>query len=162
MSSYVERTLGENETISYVASLSLVPYAGLVLIGILSILSPFWHLPLITMLPGIAIFIFLYLLQNSVELAVTNLRIIAKTGVIRRSVAELYLNRVEGVDVKQSINGRILGYGTISIRGVGTEIAAIKNISAPLTFRRAFAKEIDQIMSKTSDGKGLDKSDKLT
>lgn len=155
MTSYVESTLAEGEQIVYLARLSLWPYSLQILIGLISILLPLWHhLPLWTMLPGIGVFVWLYLLIGSVELAVTDRRIIGKTGIIRRATAELYLNRVEGVVVAQSIKGRLLNYGTLSIKGVGSEAATIANIAAPMAFRKAFTKEMDSITQRSSDGKG--------
>lgn len=154
MPSYVENNLAEGEQVVYAAHLSLWPYAVQILIALVSILLPLWHhLPLWVMLPGIAIFTWLYLLYGSVELAVTNRRIIGKTGIIRRNTAELYLNRVEGVQVAQTVKGRLLGYGTLSIRGVGSEAATIANIASPLDFRKAFTREIDAVMDQTTDGK---------
>lgn len=154
MTSYVENSLADGEQIVYLARLSLWPYSFPILLGLISILLPLWHhLSLWLMLPGIAIFCWLYALIGSVELAVTNRRIIGKTGIIRRATAELYLSRVEGVVVKQTMQGRLLNYGTLSIKGVGSEAATIANIAAPLDFRKAFTAEMDAMMQKASDGK---------
>jgi hypothetical protein len=39
------------------------------------------------------------------------------------------------VDVNQSILGRILNYGDVTIRGVGEGVERIKTIASPLAFR---------------------------
>lgn len=91
---------------------------------------------------------------QATELAVTNKRIIVKLGVIRRATTELYLTRIEGVEVEQSILGRILGYGTVYVRGIGTEIAPVANISNPLGFRKAFFEAAD-LMLEAQPGKSL-------
>lgn len=70
------------------------------------------------------------------ELALTNKRIIAKFGFIRRSTVELRLEKVESIGVDQSILGRILGYGTIVVKGTGGTATPIPSISKPLEFRR--------------------------
>ena len=69
------------------------------------------------------------------EIAVTDRRIIYKRGFIRRRTIEMHLDKVESVDVEQSIVGRIFGYGDIVIRGVGVGIEPLKNIDSPIEFR---------------------------
>ena len=53
------------------------------------------------------------------ETDVTNLRVVHKTGFIKRRTFEMSLDKVESVDVNQSILGRILNYGDVTILGVG-------------------------------------------
>src|ERR1035438_1960944 len=53
------------------------------------------------------------------ETDVTNLRVVHKTGFIKRRTFEISLDKVESVDVNQSILGRILNYGDVTILGVG-------------------------------------------
>ncbi len=53
------------------------------------------------------------------ETDVTNLRIVHKEGFIQRETFEMSLDKVESVDVSQSILGRILNYGNVRILGVG-------------------------------------------
>ncbi len=69
------------------------------------------------------------------EVAVTNKRIIYKRGFISRYTIEMNLDKVESVDVDQSILGRILGYGDILIRGVGASLEPLRNIESPIEFR---------------------------
>jgi uncharacterized membrane protein YdbT with pleckstrin-like domain len=69
------------------------------------------------------------------ETDVTNLRIVHKTGFIKRRTFEMSLDKVESVDVYQSIPGRILNYGNVRILGVGKGQETIKTIAAPLDFR---------------------------
>ncbi|WP_025032690.1 PH domain-containing protein [Bradyrhizobium sp. DOA9] len=69
------------------------------------------------------------------ETDVTNLRVVHKTGFIKRRTFEMALDKVESVDVDQTILGRILNYGDVTIRGVGEGIETIKTIASPLAFR---------------------------
>ncbi len=71
------------------------------------------------------------------EIAVTNARVIYKTGFIRRHTAEMNMDKVESVDVDQSLLGRILGYGTVDIRGTGASIEQLEHIARPLELRNA-------------------------
>ena len=72
------------------------------------------------------------------EFAITNKRIITKVGLIRRKTMELNIPKVESVNVDQTILGRILGYGAISIVGTGGSRETFYKISRPLEFRKAF------------------------
>src|SRR5271169_3889700 len=69
------------------------------------------------------------------ETDVTNLRVVHKTGFIKRRTFEMSLDKVESVDVNQSILGRILNYGSVTLRGVGEGAETIETIASPLDFR---------------------------
>jgi uncharacterized membrane protein YdbT with pleckstrin-like domain len=53
------------------------------------------------------------------EIAVTDKRLIYKTGFITRHTVEMNMDKVASVDVNQSILGRILDYGTVQVIGAG-------------------------------------------
>jgi uncharacterized membrane protein YdbT with pleckstrin-like domain len=69
------------------------------------------------------------------ETDVTNLRVVHKTGFIKRRTFEMSLDKVESVDVNQSILGRLLNYGNVTVRGVGEGAETIQTIASPLDFR---------------------------
>jgi uncharacterized membrane protein YdbT with pleckstrin-like domain len=71
------------------------------------------------------------------ELSVTNHRVIYKTGFLRRHTVEMNMDKVETVNVDQSILGRILGYGTIHVLGTGQGIEGLSRIARPITVRNA-------------------------
>lgn len=71
------------------------------------------------------------------ETDVTNLRVVHKTGFIKRRTFEMALDKVESVDVDQSILGRILNYGDVTIRGIGEGIETIRTVDSPLAFRNS-------------------------
>jgi len=72
------------------------------------------------------------------EFAITNKRVIIKTGLISRKTFEMNHSKIESVNVDQSILGRILGYGTISIVGSGGTKEVFPKIKNPLRFRKKF------------------------
>lgn len=74
--------------------------------------------------------------RRTTELAITNRRVIAKVGLISRKTWEINATKVEGVEVDQSIFGRIFGYGTVSVKGTGGGIAPLRNIDDPVEFRK--------------------------
>jgi uncharacterized membrane protein YdbT with pleckstrin-like domain len=69
------------------------------------------------------------------ETDVTNMRVVHKTGFVKRRTFEMSLDKVESVDVNQSILGRLLNYGSVTVRGVGEGAETIDTIASPLEFR---------------------------
>ena len=70
------------------------------------------------------------------EFAITNKRVISKLGLIRRDVEEMNLKSIESVNLKQSIIGRILNYGSIVISGRGSSQVTFKDIDDPVQIRK--------------------------
>jgi len=73
--------------------------------------------------------------RATTELAITDRRVIYKSGLLSRHTLEMNRTKVESIDVEQSIAGRILGFGTIIMRGTGGSLEPIRQIADPLTFR---------------------------
>jgi uncharacterized membrane protein YdbT with pleckstrin-like domain len=71
------------------------------------------------------------------ETDVTNMRVVHKSGFIKRRTFEMALDKVESVDVNQSIFGRLLNYGDVTINGVGEGRETIATIASPLAFRNS-------------------------
>ena len=76
------------------------------------------------------------------EFGITNKRVIMKAGFIRRTSSELLLNKVESIQVKQGILGRLLNYGTISVIGTGGTKDPFRKIAKPLKFRTIAQEQI--------------------
>ncbi len=72
------------------------------------------------------------------EFAITNKRIIIKTGFISRKTLEMNLSKIESVNVNQSIMGRVLGFGDLTVIGTGGTQETFKKINRPITFRKKF------------------------
>jgi uncharacterized membrane protein YdbT with pleckstrin-like domain len=88
------------------------------------------------------------LTRNAVQMAVTNKRVIAKVGVVTRRTVDLLLSRVESVGVEESVMGRMLGYGTVVIRGTGGTPESFSKIAHPLEFRTRVQEQIDAMQMK--------------
>ena len=82
-------------------------------------------------------FLHAWFLRWITELAVTNHRVIYKRGFLRRYTVEMNMDKVETVDVVQSILGRLLGYGTIRVRGTGQGIENLNHVADPVGLRNA-------------------------
>ena len=72
------------------------------------------------------------------EYAITNMRVIMKVGLISRRTIEMNIQKVESVNVNQSILGRVLDYGDISVVGTGGSRETFLKISDPIRFKRTF------------------------
>lgn len=66
----------------------------------------------------------------------TNKRFIYKKGWIARKTEEVNVNRIEEANIRQSMLGRILGYGLVQIRGTGGSYIVLKKIAAPGKLQR--------------------------
>ncbi|MFN8285857.1 MAG: PH domain-containing protein [Chitinophagales bacterium] len=98
-----------------------------------------YHWKIFFSLRGIfTLFIVPALQRWSDEFVVTNKRIICKTGLFARKTLEMNLNKIETVNVDQSIMGRLLGYGTITIIGTGGTRESFPDIAQPTEFRKRF------------------------
>jgi uncharacterized membrane protein YdbT with pleckstrin-like domain len=81
--------------------------------------------------------------RNATEMAVTNRRILVKSGLLSRRTIEMLLSRVESIVVTEPLLGRILGYGTVIIRGTGGTPEPFSMIAQPTEFRRAVQEQIE-------------------
>ena len=138
MASYVDSTLLAGEKVLYRAKISLWSIGHLIFFGIL----------LLPVAIGLIFLIWAYIRYKTTEFAVTDRRIIAKTGLISRSTVELFLDKVEALHVDQSVWGRLLDFGTIIIRGTGTTLEPLRSISAPLELRKQFMQAADLYRQK--------------
>src|SRR4029077_6045132 len=71
------------------------------------------------------------------EIAVTDRRVIYKTGLIRRQTNEMNMDKVESVQINQSILGRMLDYGTVTILGTGEGFETLRTIASPIELRNS-------------------------
>ena len=146
---YVEQVLQPGETVIYATSLHWLVYLRAIVLLALAVicLIASWKIndPIaIAVLEVVAgLFCLLALVyaltalirRATTELAVTDRRVIFKTGIVQRHSIEMNRSKVETVGVDQSILGRLLGYGTIIVRGTGGSFEPIPFIGDPLTFR---------------------------
>ena len=102
---------------------------------------------LVVLLPSAIKFLKALIFRLSTELVITNKRVVAKFGFIRRSTTELNHSKVESFNVEQNILNRILDSGTVVINGTGHIRTPIPNIDSPLEFRLKAMEAIDRYHS---------------
>jgi uncharacterized membrane protein YdbT with pleckstrin-like domain len=147
---YVRRVLQPGETVVYITKLHWIIYwrAILLLIVCIMLAGAAWYMAdnknlslalaiaaVIFALLGLSSALRTFIRRWTTELAVTDRRVIFKERLIARRTVEMNRSRVESVDVYQTILGRILGYGTITLRGTGGSLEPMHTIDDPLTFR---------------------------
>jgi hypothetical protein len=71
------------------------------------------------------------------EIAITNRRIIYKKGLIRRQTNEMNMDKVESVQIDQSILGRMLDYGDVKLLGTGEGFETLRTIASPIELRNS-------------------------
>lgn len=143
---YVDRVLQPGESLKHLSRLHWIVYLPgsiWILIGLIGLLLPnageaksvlFLVIAVVVAL-GLAQLIRAWIRRWTTEIAVTDRRIIYKRGLIDRHTIEMNMDKVESVDVHQSVIGRILGYGTIWVRGTGGGIEPLRKIDTPIEFR---------------------------
>jgi uncharacterized membrane protein YdbT with pleckstrin-like domain len=89
---------------------------------------------------GLLSFAQMMVIKATTEIAITNVRLVYKRGLIARQVGEMSIDRIEGVNVLQSIMGRILNYGRLAVRGMGVGEVVLPPIEDPIYFRQAIEK----------------------
>jgi uncharacterized membrane protein YdbT with pleckstrin-like domain len=83
--------------------------------------------------------------RNATEMAVTNKRVLIKTGLGNRRTLDLMLSRVESIGVEETFLGRMLGYGSVTLRGTGGTPESFVMISHPQEFRRSVQAQIGHV-----------------
>ncbi len=162
--SYIEDNLMPNEKILYTARVHPAVFLAPLLIFIISVIVFFYgvnssqatNLDAGRMAGGftvlISVVVFFYsillalraiLILLTTEFGVTDRRIIAKTGFIRRNTLEILLPKVESLAVDQNILGRILNFGTVSVTGTGGTTGEFKPIADPVAVRKKFNQIIE-------------------
>jgi uncharacterized membrane protein YdbT with pleckstrin-like domain len=83
--------------------------------------------------------------RSATEMAVTNRRVVVKTGLASRKTIEMLLNKVESIEVIETTIGRMLGYGAIVVIGTGGTTEPFHNVAHPLQFRSQVQQQIEKL-----------------
>jgi hypothetical protein len=82
---------------------------------------------------------------------ITNRRVMEVRGIINKHVRDSALEKVNDVELEQSIAGRILGYGTVQIiTGSDIGVNMFRRISDPVRFKRAMLNAKEQLQEAES------------
>src|SRR5450755_4165955 len=164
--SYVETNLVPGETVMYQTRLHWIVMLWRVVLGCLLLALPgvlLLHYALsqtgiesqtlhimeggsVTLLVcGVAAILMGMVRRNATEMAVTNRRVVIKTGLGSRKTIEMLLNKVESIEVSETAFGRMLGYGTIVVIGTGGTPEPFHKVAHPLEFRSEVQQQIEKL-----------------
>jgi uncharacterized membrane protein YdbT with pleckstrin-like domain len=87
--------------------------------------------------------------RNATEMVVTNKRVVLKVGLLTRDTFELLLQKVESIGVKETVMGRILGYGTVVVDGTGGSSEPFDRVAHPIEFRKQVQQQIEKLLDKS-------------
>jgi uncharacterized membrane protein YdbT with pleckstrin-like domain len=145
--SYVQRVLQPGEVVRHIASLHWIVYLPGVAFVLLAVITyacarllpigiAFWQVVAgLFGVVGVCLLIPEWFTRWTTEIAVTNLRVIYKTGFIRRTTNEMNMDKIESVRVDQSIPGRVLDYGDVTIIGTGEGEEELRKVAQPIELR---------------------------
>ena len=142
--SYIDSSLLPGEIVVARAKLHWIVFLKSIAVGTAGILLLFVHPAIggVVLLLGIVLAVPPFVKYKTSEFGVTNKRVVIKVGVIRRRTVELLSRQVEAISVEQSILGRMLNYGSITLTGTGGVREVFHDIAAPLEFRRQIQGQI--------------------
>jgi len=147
---YIEKNLMVNEQVVYEANLHYIVYTSPCLVALLAIGFLFipgleWMWRIILMLAvWLGAFIWAIAINGGKQYVVTTRRLIFKRGIIRRKSFELLLRKCEGIQIEQSIMGRILNYGSVLVT-TGEATNRYDHIKNPLKFSTCINQQIDNV-----------------
>ena len=153
---YVEDTLGSGETIEYdvlfhwlwtFSAYTIFVIVGAAALALYLVFDPMTSMeaiePMIRIIPsllvaviGLVIFLYMMIKKWTTERVLTDIRFIQKTGWIVRHTEEIRIDRMEEVNLDQSLFGRILDYGDVQMAGVGMGEIKLKMIDSPIEFQK--------------------------
>ncbi len=145
--SYINSVLEPGEQVRYHTTLSWTIYTPAILLALCAfamllvganyaeMANISWFAASVIALAAMVAFVRAWLRRWTTEIAVTDRRVILKRGLIRRHTVEMNMQKVESVDVDQTLTGRLFNYGNVTIRGTGSSFEKLSMIDSPLKLR---------------------------
>jgi membrane protein YdbS with pleckstrin-like domain len=145
---YYQKVLQPDENVKYVGGLHWMVYGNAIALSVIVDVVSSFLIDLVDSKRQLPILLFLLLLsvlpfippwfrRATTEIVVTDKRIIHKIGWIARRTEEMNMTKVETVDVRQGVVGRMLGFGTVLIIGIGSSWEPLAFVKSPLELRNA-------------------------
>jgi uncharacterized membrane protein YdbT with pleckstrin-like domain len=153
--SYASRHLIPGEKIVYETRLHWIILAWQVIFALIFLFAPgvallyFYHdktdvvwLAALLLASGVIVILAGTMRRNATEMAVTNKRVLIKQGITSRRTLEILLQKVESIAVEESMMGRMLGFGTVIVKGTGGTPEPFTRMASPLEFRSQVEQQI--------------------
>jgi uncharacterized membrane protein YdbT with pleckstrin-like domain len=143
--SYIQHVLQPGETIRYKGSVHWILYLpAIILTFVAATIVPLsssmawsygWILATACLIIALLLGLRAWFIRWMTEIAVTDRRVIYARGFIQRHSVEVHMDKIESVDVDQSVLGRLFDYGDVTIRGTGTTLEPLRDVDRPIAFR---------------------------
>lgn len=154
--SYVSRTLGSKEKVLFLTGYHWLYWLGVAIITLPFIVVAIGSLPydgfdyLYLALATVPfLYGFYYFIHGiALEVAVTTDRFVKKTGLVSIKSEEVSLDKIEEVNVTESILGRIFGYGNVDVHGTGAGKIHVRMVGNPVLLRREIQTAREQLKGK--------------
>ncbi len=142
---YIESNLLTGEHVVYKAHLHRIIFVKPLLVIVLGLvlLAVEPRVGGLVCLLGLIFAVPVFIRYKTSEFGITTKRVVIKVGFIKRRTVELLLRQIEAIAVDQSLTGRLMNFGSITLSGTGGVREAFNDIAAPLDFRH-------QIQSQTA------------
>ena len=146
---YIQKNLMEGEKVVHEAKQHGIIYTGPIILALASFCAFFipteaWINACICGIVLLAALWWAFSIYGGRQYVVTTNRLIFKRGIINRNSHELLLKKCEGVQVDQSILGRMLDYGTVNVT-TGEVSNSYNYISHPLKFTTKIHEQISKL-----------------
>jgi uncharacterized membrane protein YdbT with pleckstrin-like domain len=94
---------------------------------------------IVLLLASVAAIVGAYVRYATTTIVITDRRVVYRSGFVARKTMEMRKDKIESIDVSQSVLGRLLDFGAVAVKGTGGGIEAIQNVAAPFELRRHVA-----------------------
>lgn len=164
--SYIDRNLVPGERVVYQTRLHWIVMLGHIILGLLMLGGGAFALyyasvhraemqindlhmtegaGIVLVFTGLLVLVMGSVRRNATEMAVTNRRVVIKTGLAARRTIEMLLQKVESVEITEPAMGRMLGYGSILVIGTGGTSEPFHKMAHPLLFRSQVQQQIEKL-----------------
>lgn len=164
--SYIDRNLVPGERVMYQTRLHWIVMLGHIILSLLMLAGggyalyyAYRHRPemqisnlhllegsaVVLLFTGLLVLVMGSVRRNATEMAVTNRRVVVKTGLAARRTIEMLLQKVESVEITEPTMGRMLGYGSILVIGTGGTSEPFHKMAHPLLFRSQVQQQIERL-----------------
>ena len=108
------------------------------------LMDDLWFVTVFFIIPGLISLFITILDRKTSEFVVTNKRLYIKTGIIKREMQALELDKCDSIMVSQGPLGRLLNYGSMIVYTCGNN-NKYSFISYPMEFRNKVSRQIENL-----------------
>lgn len=156
--SYPDKNLLQNEQVLFRTKKHIIIFFFPVVLAVISYFAYFSMsnqviLARIAWAPALVTLIFwinVYLEYITSKFVVTNRRVILQEGFFFRHSNDMRLNAIAQINVDQTLLGRILDYGILSLNTFGGTVDSFSMIAKPYYFQKAVNEQLDNLSTNKS------------